>query len=218
MENTLYFLPTGDAMDNADFAALCARVSAVRRAKIAAQRRYGDAQNALLAAVAVRLLAAEALGAENGELQFTCTATGKPYLAGGANFHFGIAHTDGAVALAVSNAAVGVDIERIRTAPRGVAARFFTPEEQTFCAASDARFFEVWTRKEALAKRVGTPLAEALGACNTLAGSAAELARGFHTDGFVLAVASPAADTFSLSKLAPAELTCRALARLLPID
>ena len=153
MEHTLYFLPTDMDLPPETVDALLARVSPARRAKIAALRRAADARNALLAAVAVRLLAVEARGAENGQLQFACTDAGKPYLVGAPDFCFSLSHTDGAVALAVSPIAVGADIERLREAPRGVAARFFTPEEQAYCAASDAHFFEIWTRKEALAKR-----------------------------------------------------------------
>ena len=73
MEHTLYFLPTGGGMPQT-VDALLARVSPARRAKIAALRHAGDRENALLAAVAARLCAAEALGAENRQLRFACTA------------------------------------------------------------------------------------------------------------------------------------------------
>ena len=155
MEHTLYFLPTGAGLPSAAFDALCARVSPARRAKIAALRRTGDRENALLAAAAVRYLAVRALGRGNGDLHFAAAAEGKPYLVGAPDFCFSIAHTDGAVAVAVSPTAVGADIERLREAPRGVAERFFTPEEQAYCAGADDRFFEVWTRREAQAKRTG---------------------------------------------------------------
>ena len=218
MEHTLYFLPTDTDLAPETFDALCVRVSPARRAKIAALRRAADARNALLAAAAVRLFAVEALGAENGQLQFACTDAGKPYLVGAPDFCFSFSHTDGAIAAAVSPTSVGADIERIRPTPRGVAARFFTPEEQVFCAASDAHFFEVWTRKEALAKRSGAPLAEVLGACNTLTGSAAAETRIFRADSYVLAVASAAADAFDLQHLQADAFAARALAYLAPID
>ncbi len=218
MEHTLYFLPTDTDLPLATVDALCARVSPARRAKIAALRHAADARNALLAAAAVRLFAAEALGAENGQLQFARTDAGKPYLVGAPDFCFSLSHTDGALTVAVSPTPVGADIERIRRAPRGVAARFFAPEEQAFSAASDARFFEVWTRKEALAKRSGAPLAEVLGGCNVLTGSAVAETRIFRADSYVLAVASAAADAFDLQHLQADALAARALAYLAPID
>lgn len=218
MKHTLYFLPTDTDLPLATVDALCARVSPARRAKIAALRHAADARNALLAVAAVRLFAAEALGAENGQLQFARTDAGKPYLVGAPDFCFSLSHTDGALTVAVSPTPVGADIERIRRAPRGVAARFFTPEEQAFSAASDARFFEVWTRKEALAKRTGTPLAETFAASR--GGKAADNAatRIFHADDFILAVASDASDAFSLCRLNADDLARAALERLAPLD
>ena len=216
MEHTLYFLPTGGMPQAAD--ALLARVSPARRAKIAALRRAGDRENALLAAVAVRLCAAETLGAENGQLRFACTATGKPYLDGVPDFCFSVAHTDGAVALAVSTIAVGADVERLREAPRGVAERFFTPEEQAYCAGADDRFFEVWTRREALAKRMGTPLAETFAASRGGKTAESTATRSFRADDFMLAVASDAAAAFSLCRLNADDLVRAALERLAPLD
>ena len=61
MEHTLYFLPTDMDLPPETVDALLTRVSPARRAKIAALRFAGDRENALLAAVAVRLCAAEAL-------------------------------------------------------------------------------------------------------------------------------------------------------------
>lgn len=220
MEHTLYFLPTDMDLPPETVDALLARVSPARRAKIAALRRAADARNALLAAVAVRLLAAEARGAENGQLQFACTDAGKPYLIGAPDFCFSLSHTDGAVALAVSPTPVGADIECLREAPHGVAARFFTPEEQAYCAGADDRFFEVWTRREALAKRSGVPLAETFAASRggRAADDAAAETRIFRADSYVLAVASAAADAFDLQHLRADALAARALAHLAPID
>lgn len=217
MEHTLYFLPTVTGLPSAAFDALCARVSPARREKIAALRRTGDRENALLAAAAVRYLAVRALGRGNGNLHFAAAADGKPYLVGAPDFCFSIAHTDGAVAVAVSPTAVGADIERLREAPRGVAERFFTPEEQAYCTGADDRFFEVWTRREAQAKRTGTPLAAAFAASR--GGKAADntAARIFRADDFILAVASDAADAFSLCKTDPDRFLDDVLKRLAPL-
>ena len=213
MEHTLYFLPTGGGMPQAADA-LLACVSPARRAKIAALRFAGDRENALLAAIAVRLCAAEALGAENRQLRFACTEWGKPYLDGAPDFCFSVAHTDGAVALAVSTSTVGADIERLREAPRGVAERFFTPEEQAYCTGADDRFFEVWTRREALAKRTGTPLAKTFAASRGGRAAESTATRIFRADAFMLAVASDAAAAFSLCRLNADDLVRNALERL----
>lgn len=218
MEHRLYWIPTDGGLSPALFADLLMRVSAARRARIGTLRRVTDRENALLAAVAVRIFAARAVQAKNGALQFSRTETGKPYLIGAEAFQFSPSHTDGAVALAVSPLAVGADIERLRAAPRGVAARFFTPSECVFCADDDARFFDIWTRKEAMAKRDGTPLADMLTTCDTTAASVAAETRAFFRDGFALAVASAAANEFSLCRLSVQTLADMAAETLAPID
>lgn len=217
MEHTLYFLPTDMDLPPETVDALLTRVSPARRAKIAALRFAGDRENALLAAVAVRLCAAEALGAENGQLQFACTVAGKPYLIGAPDFCFSLSHTDGAVALAVSPTPVGADAERLREAPHGVAERFFTSEEQAYCTGADDRFFEVWTRREALAKRSGVPLAETFAASRGGKTADSTVTRIFRADDFMLAVASDAAAAFSLCRLNADDLVRAALERLAPL-
>ncbi len=80
-------------------------------------------------------------------------AHGKPYLEG--MCCFSISHTRGAVAAAVSQQPVGVDVERAdRQIPMKLRQRYLTAAEQAY-AADAKRFLEIWTRKEALLKRDG---------------------------------------------------------------
>ena len=60
---------------------------------------------------------------------------------------FSLSHTDGCVLAAISAAAVGADIERIRKVPRHLAARW--PAE------SEKAFFDGWVQREARGKRIG---------------------------------------------------------------
>lgn len=218
MEHRLYWIPTDGTLSPALFDDLLMRVSATRRAQIGTLRRTADRENALLASIAVRVFSALAMCAKNSALHFSRTETGKPYLIGAEAFHFSPAHTDGAVALAVSPLAVGADIERLRAAPRGVAARFFTPRECALCAESDVRFFDIWTRKEAMAKRDGTPLADRIAVCDTASASVAAETRVFRQEGFVLAVASAAVNDFSLYRLSVQTLVGMAEETLSQID
>lgn len=74
-------------------------------------------------------------------------------------FEFSISHTSGAVAVIVSDAPCGADIERLRAPRMGAAKRFFTPGELQYTEAKpELHFWEVWTRKEALAKALGCGL------------------------------------------------------------
>ena len=72
---------------------------------------------------------------------------------------FNLTHAGDYAVLALSNEAVGVDLERIRGINWSrVAERFFHPEEQRYLADSDdpqTTFFTIWTLKESYLKAEG---------------------------------------------------------------
>ena len=76
---------------------------------------------------------------------------GKPEFAEYPELHFNISHTDGAVLVGLSDCLIGVDIEKIRPISKRMS-------ERLGCETSEL-FFESWTRREARAKRTGTPVA-----------------------------------------------------------
>ena len=93
---------------------------------------------------------------------------GQPWLPEYPQVRVSLAHTVGGVAVAVSDAPVGLDLERLgRPVRPGLADRFFTPAEREY-ARDGARVLEVWTRKEALLKREGIGLRMRLGRVETL--------------------------------------------------
>lgn len=83
------------------------------------------------------------------------TAAGKPYCENGVSFN--ATHTEGLSAIAVGDAAVGLDAERRR--PRDLSALLarLAPEER------EEDFFRLWTAKEAYIKFRGGTLASMLG-------------------------------------------------------
>lgn len=88
---------------------------------------------------------------------------GKPYLPDTA-FNFNLAHSKHLAAFAIGKGRqLGVDIEYIQDSKMDVAKRFFSEEEYSYLeslpltAQRDA-FYRFWTKKEALAKAVGTGL------------------------------------------------------------
>ena len=107
-----------------------------------------------LSAAARRLLA-DALGfsprIEKG-------AHGNPFLPAYPGIHISIAHTRGAVACAVFDRPVGIDLERPRRINPALAKKYFTPAEQAYALDAE-QFIEVWTRKEAWLKREGVGFA-----------------------------------------------------------
>ncbi|MDE6879883.1 MAG: hypothetical protein K2P20_00825 [Oscillospiraceae bacterium] len=69
---------------------------------------------------------------------------GKPFFPSLSGVHFNLSHSRGAAVCALHDAPVGVDVERLRQAPRRLAA-----------GMEDAAFFRLWTGREATIKREG---------------------------------------------------------------
>lgn len=107
-----------------------------------------------------RFLLGKHLGTDGDKLKISRNQYGKPYLVEYSNIHFNISHTKGAIACAVSDCPVGVDIERIRKIDSRVVRYFFSQQEKDYVLAdtenTDFRFTEVWTKKEAYLKFLGT--------------------------------------------------------------
>ena len=83
-------------------------------------------------------------------------AHGKPEISG---MQFNLSHTDGLVLCAVGNKPVGCDAEKIKTAPSGIAERFFCEREKQYLNVCkdryDEEFFRIWTIKESYMKMTG---------------------------------------------------------------
>lgn len=84
---------------------------------------------------------------------------GKPYLPGGPEFN--LSHSRGAVAVAVGDCPVGIDLERIRKYMDALPQRIFSREElRWFRENGELKrdFFTLWTLKESYYKLLGTGL------------------------------------------------------------
>jgi len=76
------------------------------------------------------------------------TAMGKPFFPDRNDLCFNISHSRGCAACALHDLPVGVDVERLRAAPRRLAQ-----------GMEDGEFFRLWTMKEASIKRDGLSVA-----------------------------------------------------------
>jgi 4'-phosphopantetheinyl transferase len=101
------------------------------------------------------------------KIEFCYSAHGKPeLLMPHANLCFNISHSQGVILFAVRlNQPVGVDLEWIDPAVKGaaIARRLFSTTEQAAInglppLAQQAKFFQLWTRKESLIKLFGDRL------------------------------------------------------------
>lgn len=101
---------------------------------------------------------------------FDKTKHGKPF-AKDLDVEFNVSHSGDIVVCAIDNEPTGIDIELIRPVDLKVAKRIFNdneleylfgkaPDDADFCKTTDneiiSRFFELWTKKEACAKCMGT--------------------------------------------------------------
>ncbi len=135
--------------------------------KVLSYHHSADQQRHLLG----ELLSRYALYSETGlkpDKPFTSGEKGKPHPDGYNGIHFNISHSGEWVTVAISDKAVGVDIEKIRKVPEGVAYRFFSePEKQWLdTAGNDSEkahiFFTLWTLKESFLKALGKGLTKSL--------------------------------------------------------
>lgn len=129
-------------------------------AEIAMERSCGAKPHrtgSRIAALLVRRLACDALKKHDSELVFETNEYGKPRLKGG-GFFYNISHSGDYVAVAVHEAEVGVDIERIKDRDcLKLAKRFFTDAEYEWIAEAEheERFYRLWTMKESYIKYRG---------------------------------------------------------------
>ena len=102
--------------------------------------------------------------------------SGKPYL-DGAPFCFNLSHGGEYIVCALSDSAVGVDVEEIKPISEGVMRRFVGE-----FAPSDAENTRLWTRYEALGKFLGTGVPYKMPTC------ACFVKEYFELDGYALTV------------------------------
>jgi 4'-phosphopantetheinyl transferase len=139
------------------------------RLKIESYARSNDAQRSLLGELLVRHLLSDKTGAKLPNHPFTTGEKGKPAPGGYNGIHFNISHSGHWVVAALSSAGVGVDVERMRKVPEGVAHRFFSEKENKMLQNAENEmqkaeiFFTLWTLKESFLKAIGKGLTKSLG-------------------------------------------------------
>lgn len=104
-------------------------------------------------------------GIPSAMLRYKTDDNGKPY-AENIKVHFNLAHSYNLVLCAVSDNPIGIDTERIRQINTDIAKKYFTKREQEYVLENRinavTRFFEIWTRKEAYVKMLGTGISDFL--------------------------------------------------------
>lgn len=119
---------------------------------------------------------------------------GKPYFKDLPDFHFNISHSKNLLAIAFSNAPVGVDIEKHREINLRIAERYFCETEKQY-VNDPVSFFYVWTRKEAYLKKSGDGIKKRLDSFCVLNDPKIKT---YTFEGFTLSVCSKASAEFKI--------------------
>ena len=160
---SVYFYKVDERFAEKLYVSYCTQLSSSRQALIKSYTFKSDRMLCFISELLLRCVACNCLGIRNTDIEIKKNEYGKPYLEKFPEFCFNYAHTDSDVVLAVSRAAIGVDIESKREINPGIVQRFFANDEQKYInnglkAEHIDRVLETWTKKEAYLKYTGEGL------------------------------------------------------------
>ena len=148
------------ALDD-DFPERCARQMSAQRRECVSSYRFALDRKLSAAAYLLLRMALRAYAGVDEAVVFDYGAHGKPVLRDHPRIHFNLSHCKGAVACALSDDPVGVDVEDIAPVPDALARRVLTEAEYRRFASDEtpARLFcQLWTIKESHLKQSGRGL------------------------------------------------------------
>lgn len=150
-------------------------LSVSEKEKAGRYRFIADQNRHILGRAALRYLIKSYLKTPLAAIQIENGENDKPYLvAPSQELSFNISHSADKILLAIDlkKELVGIDVERVdqQYGFESVIKDYFTTEEQAYILEKDCRtrFFQLWTRKEAIVKAVGTGLTDDLNIINVL--------------------------------------------------
>ncbi len=135
-------------------------VSEERKKKIDACKMKTDKARSLAAGLLLQFAWNSYKKKDSEMIEISYIENGKPVCTSDERFHFNLSHSGNYVACAVSEEAVGIDIQQVKKADLLIAKRFFLPEEyeliqQAFQKEQSEIFCKLWTGKESYMKYTG---------------------------------------------------------------
>ncbi len=207
----IYCLPILLPWDDTD-SQLVKLVSQQRQKKIQGYIFETDRKLSLYAALLARFSLSTLSGLSPFELVFGSDARQKPILLSLNNFHFNLSHTQSFVLCGISNDdAIGVDVEKITTAPIKVMKQVFHPEEILYVESApaferDQRFYMIWTRKEAYTKQLGTGLSGVLSAYNTLSSTLSSVLHTWRHGNYICSACSKSTSSIDIKYISESDI------------
>lgn len=176
----IYCLPIYNLLFTYSDSSLLRFVSFQRQNRILRCHSQINKKLSLYSALLIRKIVSERSGMPAKELLFSCEANHKPKLLHPAHYKFSLSHTHNFILCCVSEKGeVGADAERIQTPLFEIMDQVFHKEEISHITSSvnpSHSFYEIWTKKEAYTKFLGTGLTADLTHINTLS---IQLSHGF---------------------------------------
>lgn len=177
-------------------------LSEQRQEKVLRYKFDDDKILSLYAALLTRMAIMEKTNLKNHSLSFICQSNHKPYLKD-SHIDFSFSHTRQAVLCGIAdNEKIGVDVEPLKDTPFDLMNLVFHPAEISYIQKSNGsqkgnRFFEIWTKKEAYTKYLGTGLATDLVSINTLEAPVCNKLFTWIDENYVCSVCCDTLETFS---------------------
>lgn len=116
-----------------------------RKEKVLALKNKDARKRTVAGEMLVRQMLSDDISVETAE-------NGKPYTK---DAYFSISHTENLVVCVVSDAPVGIDIERIKPYDDRLCRRITNEEEYRYINKDALKLWEIWTLKEAIIKKEG---------------------------------------------------------------
>ncbi len=144
-------------IDDFDLQAALTEISEQRRLQALRFKFERGQRTCVLAYLLLKKALREEYGLTENPL-FEYGPHGKPFIVGHPEIHFSLSHCREAVACAVSDRPVGIDVESVQRYRESLAQYTMSDEEQQLIAAAerpDVAFIRLWTMKEARLKLTG---------------------------------------------------------------
>lgn len=190
----LYFMEVEPHCNSVVIDEMMQSMSGEKKERLSRYRFDIDRKLGAYAETLARCLICLKSGVKYKELQFQVSRAGKPYLSGFPYYEFSISHTRNAVAAAVSDKPVGVDVEKVRDVSGSLAKRVFSENEMAWLNGTaenkNRRFFDIWTKKEALVKYHGTGLTKDLKLLDVKSDLLGERLSSFDMGGYIVSICS----------------------------
>lgn len=156
--NKVYFMQLSDDIISEELSNNVIKFIPKEKLRVINSYRNKDRNIKVLSEVFLRCILCSTLKISNDSIKFYTQKYGKPIVKD-LDIHFNVSHTKNAIAVAISEKNVGVDLERAKFVDIELKKTLFSIDEQNMFEQNrlDIKlFFEIWTQKEAYVKFLGT--------------------------------------------------------------